>query len=464
MAANWVNDLSRATIPATVYQLVPGIHQMRIGSGVVLATLALSTLTGILCSLPAIAHLLGRGSAPALSETLSQGSRSIAGDRRHRMRDVLVIAEVAMALLLLVGAGAMVNTFQNMVRLNLGFNTSRLLTAQISLTGQDYSQDARITSFYDRLLADLSTSPGVAGASLESAAGTAVDFKVEGRPDPVASDPMPHIRMVDARYFQTMQMPILAGRAIGEQDTAASAPVIVIGKSIAEHYWPGADPLGHRIHFGQSPWLTIVGVCGDTIQWFTKQPEPAVYTAYRQKPILNARVLLRTVGDPELAGPALIAKVRALDPSEPVHQIKSMDQTYSEQRSGVEGAARVMENNAVIALFLALTGIYGVISHFVSQRTKEIGIRIAVGAATSDILKMTLGKACRLGGIGLAIGVPAGYLLMRGLSSALYGVVVVKWTTFSALTIVLAVAVLLAAYIPSRRAAAVDPVIALRND
>ena len=256
---------------------------------------------------------------------------------------------------------------------------------------------------------------------------------------------------------------MIRGRGIAEQDKAGSTPVIVISKSIAEHYWPGSDPIGHRVRFALSPWLTVVGVSGDTIQWFTNAPEPAVYTSYWQNPTLNTRVLLRTAGDPTLVGNAVIAKVRAVDSSEPIYQISSMEQYYFDERSGVQGAARAMENNAAIALFLALTGIYGVISYFVSQRTREIGIRIAVGAETSDIMKMTLGEAGRLAGIGLAIGVLAAYLLTRALSSALYNVVVVEWTTFSALTALLAVAALLAAYIPARRAAAVDPVIALRD-
>jgi putative ABC transport system permease protein len=223
IAATWMNDANRASIPARIYQIVPGLRQLRIDSTVILFTLALSLLTGVLCSLPAIAHLLRRSSL-ALTETLSQGSRSVAGDSRHRMRDLLVIGEIAMALLLLVGAGVMVNTFQHMLLLNLGFNPSKLLTAQISLAKQTYPTDAQVTGLFERLVGELSTIRNVQSASLEMSAGAAVNFRIEDRPEPAARDPKPDIRMVDASYFRTMEMPVIAGRAITEQDTGSKIP------------------------------------------------------------------------------------------------------------------------------------------------------------------------------------------------------------------------------------------------
>jgi hypothetical protein len=261
-----------------------------------------------------------------------------------------------------------------------------------------------------------------------------------------------------------MQLPILRGRGITGQDADGSTPVIVVSRTVADHYWPGGDPIGQQIRYGNSPWRTIVGVCGDTMDWFMNRPQPAVYTPYRQYSVPNMRLLVRTAGEPALAASALIARVRALDPSEPVYQIKSMEQYFTDEKSGVQASARIMAGNGVIALFLAVTGIYGVISYFVTQRTKEIGVRIALGAASADIFKMTLGHACRVAGIGFVIGAPITYAFTRALSSMLYNVIVVKWTTMTGVSLLLATAALMAAYLPARRAAAVDPVIALRDE
>jgi putative ABC transport system permease protein len=462
--AVWANDLNKATIPAQVSRWVPGIRNLRVDTPVVLFTLSLSAITAILCSLPAMVQLLRWHSSSVLTEGLSQSSRTVAGNLRSGLRNGLVICEVAMALLLLIGAGVMVNTFQRILNLNLGYNPANLLTAEISLPKRDYAQNAQMTSFFDRLLPELSTIANVRSVSVLGGMGRSAALFIEGRPETPANEPKPEIRIVDAGYFRTTELPILRGRAIADQDALGSLPVAVISMSMAEHYWGGSNPVGHRIRFGRSPWLTIVGVSGNTMDWFFNIADFAVYVPYRQTPVANMKLLVRTAGDPLRAANPVAAGIRALDAAEPVYQIKTEEQRLAEERSGVLASARVMSFNAVIALFLAVTGIYGVLSCFVSQRTKEVGLRIALGAATSDIIMMTLRHAGRLAGIGLLIGIPTAYALMLALSSALFNVVVVKWSTFTALTFLLAAAALFAAYVPARRAAAVDPVITLRND
>jgi putative ABC transport system permease protein len=408
--------------------------------------------------------LLKRHSSGSLIESLNQGSRSLAGDTRNRVRNGLVVCEVVLALLLLVGAGVMVNTFQRMLALDLGYNQTNLLSIQISLQPSDYPENAHIAGFFDRVLPELS---GIAAAKSVSALGLmgqTADFQIEGRAELAPGDPRPDVRVIDPRYFKTMEIPMMQGREITDQDVAGSQRAVVINKSLADHYWPDGDAIGNRIRVGVSQWLTIVGIARDTKQWFTSAPQSMVYAPYRQVPLRSMRLLVRTTGDPLLAVNDIRARIRQIDRTEPIYEIKTVEQMMSEQRSGVEASANMMSGNAVIALFLAVTGIYGVMSYFVSRRTKEIGIRMALGAGRADVLKMTVGHACRVAGIGFLIGVPAAYALMRLLSSVLFNVVVVKWTTFSFVAALLGAAALLAAYIPARRAASVDPIIVLRNE
>jgi putative ABC transport system permease protein len=462
-AAAWMTALQRGAIPVQVHQSVPGIRNLRVDSTVIAFTLALSLVIGILSSLPAIWQLLKRHSSASFIDDLNQGGRSLAGDMRNRLRNSLVASEVAMALLLLVGAGVMVNTFQRMLALNLGFNQANLLNVQISLQATDYPEDAQITSFFDRVLTDLSGIAMAKSVSVLGLMGQAAEFRIEGQAEPAPGDPRPGIRVIGARYFQTMEIPIVRGREITDQDVAESMPAVIVNRSLAEHYWPNSDAIGHRIRVGPS-WLTIVGIAGDTKEWFTSAPQPMIYIPYRQTPLRSMRLLVRTTDDPMLAVNDIRARIRQLDRTEPIYEIKTVEQIMSEQRSGVEASAQFMSANALIGLFLAVTGIYAVMSYVVSRRTREIGIRMALGAARADVVRMTVGHACRVAGIGFLIGAPAAYALMRLLSSVLFNVVVVKWTTFSMVTALLAVAALLAAYIPARRAAGVDPVIVLRSE
>jgi putative ABC transport system permease protein len=294
----------------------------------------------------------------------------------------------------------------------------------------------------------------------------AAGLHIEGRPEPLPGEPQPEIRAVSEHYFEAMQLSILRGNPISRLDGAESRRVVVIGESVARHYWPDANPIGQRIKLGdsRSPWLTVIGVSGDVRDWFRALPEPAAYVPFFQAPQASVRVVMRTTADPLRVANAARAQVRALDKGQPVYDVKSMEQRIAEQTSGVRAAATSMTNYAVIALLLAATGIYAVISYSVARRTQEIGVRIALGAGQGDVLKMVVWQASRMAGLGLGIGIPMAFLLSRIMSSALYNVVALDSMTFAVFTALLGASALLASYLPARRAARIDAMVALRHE
>jgi predicted lysophospholipase L1 biosynthesis ABC-type transport system permease subunit len=236
---------------------------------------------------------------------------------------------------------------------------------------------------------------------------------------------------------------------------------------VARHYWrDAADPIGRRIKLGgaQSQWTTIVGVVGDVKDWFSGEPQPAVYLPYPQAPQLSMRLLLRTAGDPMRVVAGARAQILSVDPDQPIYDVKSMEQVLSEQTSGVRLSASMMGVFAGIALVLAAAGIYAVISYLVAQRTHEIGVRMALGARQRDVLNLVVGYALKLALVWLAIGLPAAYAMTRVMSSALYGVIALDAATFAGFTLLLAAVALAAGYIPARRATKVDPMVALRYE
>jgi len=465
--ANWNVDFQKSSVPAEVLKWVAGMRNLHMDAGAVVFTLAASLVAGILCSLPAIGQLLFGKTAAGLAGALKEGGRSSSdGPTRSRLRSALVVAEVALALVLLAGAGLMVKMFQGMLRINAGFNPNNLLTMRIALPASQYRGGAQITGFYDRALRGLETIPEVKAAGASGYLGTAEGLYIEGRPEPRPGEPRPAIHAVSEHYFQALGVPVLEGRSISRQDGAESPRVALVSESVARHYWPAKDPIGRRIKLGnaQSPWLTVVGVCGDTKDWFTSQPQPAAYVPYLQAPQLSMMLLMRTVGHPMQIANAARAEIHGVDRNQPVYDLKSMEESISEETSGVRSAAITMSTYAAIALLLAVTGIYAVVAYSVVQRTHEIGLRLALGAAHGDILRMVVGQAFGMAAMGLAIGIPVAFILTRVMATALYGVVSVDALTFVAFAVALAVSALVAGYIPARRATRVDPVIALHHE
>ncbi|MGA7220659.1 MAG: ABC transporter permease [Candidatus Sulfotelmatobacter sp.] len=464
LLASWNLTVTKASIPAEVLKWVAGLRNMRIDASVYIFALALSILVGVLCALPALFQILHRLQDRDLNSLLKDGQTSSSGPTRNRMRSAIVVAEVALALVQLVGAGAMVRAFERMSKSDPGYNPKGALTMNVSLPPQQYKNDFQITDFYGRVLRGLASIPAVKSSAAEGYVGTEEGLFVEGRPDPRPGDARPELKAISAHYFEAMQIPMLKGRPINEQDGADSPASVVISESLARRYWPNSDPLGERVRFGHTgAWLTVVGVSGDIKNWFAGDPMPGAYVPYSQSPLLSMRLLMRTDGDPMQLAQSARAQVREADPTQGAYDVKTMEQIVAEQTSGVRISARTMSMYALIALLLAVTGIYSVNSYLVSQRTYEIGVRMALGASPVNVLKLFLWKAARTASLGLAIGILLALTLTRVIASVLYNAVAIDSATFTALCLVLAASGLLAAYVPARRATKVDPMIALRH-
>jgi putative ABC transport system permease protein len=459
--------LLRANIPAMVYRIVAGLKDMRINGEVAVYGIVLALGTSVLCCLPAAFQVMRSGAATDLNEALKEGGRSSsASPVRSRLRAMLVVAEVALAFILLVGAGLMVNTLQQFSKVNLGYDSHNVLTAEITLSGDEYRKPAKVTGFYDGVLKNLNRTRDLEAAAAMGELGPAQSVYIEGRAQSRPGEPRPEVRAATSQYVRAMRIPLLNGRWISEQDSSESRRVVVLSASIARHYWPKSNPIGERIRFGssESQWLTIVGVAGDVNDWFQGNPIPAAYVSYRQFPQASMRFLIRSLHDSSKLASDVRRAAESMDREQPVYNVHTLEQQLYEERSGVRNAAMMMSTYAAIALLLAVTGIYSLSSFFVAQRTREIGVRMSLGATRQTILGMVLSQSCTMSGIGLAIGVPLAWLLTIGMSRALFNVVAVRPLTFVLFVAVLGGAAAIAGYIPAYRAARVDPLTALRQE
>jgi putative ABC transport system permease protein len=469
LLAAWAVSLTVNYIPPEISQYVAGWNRIALDWRAVVYTVAIAVLAGILAGL---APALGQ-SRPDISHVLKEGGRGGPGRASHRLRAVLVVAEVAVSLVLLVGAGLLVKGFYALLQAQVKFSPQSLLTANISLPVSKYDTQAKRAQFFQQTLAQMSAIPGVKSVSISTAVPNSDSqsfhlYTAENRP---FAEDAGHIALresVSPSYFRTLGVPLLRGREFSAADGPNSQLVAVVSRSMAERYWPGQDAIGKRIKDGQpdskSPWMTVVGIVAD-VKYNAYFPiNAAVYFPYAQDVDTNGAFLLRTAGDPLSFISAVRAKIANVDPEQPIYEPKTLAKLTQEELVGISFIATMMAVLGLIALVLASSGVYGVMAHSVTERTHEIGIRLALGASPGQVLRWIAARGIRLAAIGLVIGFAAAFVIARLLSSLIYGVSATDPLIFVGVPAALAIVAIAACYLPARRAMKVDPIIALRYE
>jgi putative ABC transport system permease protein len=470
LIAMWGVDLFVGLSPGDI----PRLGEVGLDARLLGFTLLVSLLTGI-----------GFGLLPALQATrldpqhaLKEGGRSATeGRKRRRTRNLLVVTEIALAQVLLIGAGLLIASFVRLQAVDPGFNPQNVLTARLSLSKTKYTDSAKQIAFYNQVLGRLQAVPGVRAAALVmnlplSGASMNRGFGLEGKPDPRPDENVTvDYQVTSPNYFTAMGVPLIRGRAFTEQDKEGQLRVAIINEVMARKYFAGEDPVGKRIRIGdankEDSWLTIVGISGDVRHASVNEPAfPALFTPYMQDRESWPRmsIVLRTDTDPSALSAAVRREILAVDPNQPVSNIQPMTQLMSESITRPRFITLLLGVLAAIALLLAVVGIYGLMSYGVIERTHEIGIRMALGAQRGDVLRMVVGGGLRLILAGLFIGVAGAFALTRLMTGLLFNVSAVDPLTFVGVSVLLTAAALLACYIPARRATRVDPMVALRYE
>ena len=462
----WLVDLLKRIAPDGT----PRVEEIAINNRVLLFSLAMSVLTGLLCGLaPAL-----QATKPDLNQTLRDagaGNKGSAGG--GRVRSGLVIVEMALALTLLVGAGLLLRSFMKLQNVDPGFNPANVLTARFGLPQSAYPKREQVASFHQQLQERLKSLPGVQSVAYSTSVPmTGVDtdtgFIVEGRPIPPPDErPSSWFSVVSPEYFDTMKISLRQGRAFAATDHETAPKVVLISEATARRYWPNENPVGKRVGFGMEKpdWREIVGVVADVHHFgLSADSRPTMYFCSLQISRSVTNVLMRVQGDPASYTTALRREVQVLDKNLALSTTQTMDEAMASTIATPKLLMLLFAGFAIIALLLAALGIYGVMAYAVSQRTNEIGIRIALGAQVGDVLKLIIGQGMRLALIGVVLGLAASLAVTRLMKTLLFGVNAADPLTFAAIPVLMLGVVLLACWIPARRATKVDPMIALRYE
>jgi putative ABC transport system permease protein len=465
----WAIAALRGSIPEDFAQFIPGWDRFGMNWAVFAFTFIASAVTGVLFGLAPASQAVRTN----FNEALKDGSKGTSGTgTRHRLRSGLVVFEVALSLVLLIGAGLLIRSFAQMLRADLGIRPENVLAMQVALPSDGYREENQRRDFYFQLLRRVEGLPDVAEAgavNIVPISGNGINtvpFQIVGQPAfPRGRGPIVHHRVATPGYFKAIGTALRKGRLFTEQDDDRATPVVLINETVAKRFFPGREPVGERLKFGDGERgiLEIIGIVADVKNDdMEERADPTVYVPYAQQTWPLMYMIVRTSQEPALLAAAVRAEVRALDRSVPVSHVKTLQRMIDNMISPKRLLTWTLGVFAAVALVLAAVGIYSVMSYVVAQRTHEIGIRLALGAGAPEILRLVIGQGLKLTLIGVAIGLAGAFALTRAMSFFLFGVTATDPLTFIGVSLLLAGVALIACWIPARRATKVDPMIALR--
>jgi putative ABC transport system permease protein len=455
---------------------VPQVFNVTLDRPVLIFTIIVSVITGLVFGIaPAL-----RTTRLDLRETLNEGSRgSTAGPGHHRLRGALICAEIALAMLLLVGSGLLLRSFERMQDTPIGFQADHLFVADLPVSQTAYAKPEQRYGFYDRVVDRAQTLPGVRSAAAASylpvsGGGSIIHFNITGHPP---KSPHEYVAAgyctVTSNYFETLGVPLLQGRYLSRSDSERSPSVVVVNSTFAKTYFPNENALGRRIQLGATPendvpTMEIVGVVSNVTQGLGLDPKAEMFVPYKQGdqllPVFQLSLVMRTAADPLQEASSLRSAVAEIDPNQPIVKVRTMEDNMAATVAQPRFRTWLIGIFAALALLLAAVGIYGVMSYSVTQRTNEIGIRVTLGAQPNDVFRTVVGEGLRYALLGVAIGVAGGLALTRLLASFLYGISAYDPATFIAVAVLLVAVSAAASFFPARRATRVDPIVALRYE
>jgi putative ABC transport system permease protein len=469
--AHWGVKAIRVNMPAEVEKYILGWRHMEIDSRALLFTLLAAILAGVLSGLaPA-----WQCSRPNLGDALKEGGRGGTASRaRHRLRNILVTAEIALAVVLLVGAGLMVRGFTTLLQTGQSLDPPTLLKFRLAITTTKYREKHQVADFYRQVQERIGALPGVRSVAVVSAMpysnhSSGQAFTIEGRQEEPGNPVVGMMQSASASYFSTVHLPLRSGRLLAESDGPETPWVAMVSEKMAARWFGKESPIGRRMKIGgpasKNQWMTIVGVVGDILHNpYDRAPRPTLYVSYQQVGTQWMDVGVRTAGDPLRLVPAITAAVRMVDPEQPVTEVETMAQAIHNRAIGLNYMAALMGIFGLLALALSAVGVYGVMAHLVNEETHEIGVRMALGASRGSVLSMVLRRGMTTTAIGLAIGLPLAYGFARLMASLIFGVSATDAASFIAIPLALVVAAAVAVLVPARRATRIDPIVALRYE